>query len=87
MYKVEFEKPTKETQLQLLQNSFPSLPNDVINKALENYSFTGGQIYNIRKKYIMQCILEEADLNALFLTLCKEEIKTVASARIGFGAG
>jgi hypothetical protein len=32
----------------------------------------------------MQCILEEADLNALFLTLCKEEIKTTTSTKIGF---
>ena len=84
LYKVEFEKPTKETQLQLLQNSFPSLPNDVINKALENYSFTGGQIYNIRKKYIMQCILEEADLETLFLTICQEEVKIAVTKKIGF---
>ncbi len=84
LYKVEFEKPTKETQLQLLQNSFPSLTNNVIQKAIENYSFTGGQIYNIRKKYIMQCLLEEADLETLFLNICQEEIKVSENKKIGF---
>jgi hypothetical protein len=60
------------------------LTNNVIQKAIENYSFTGGQIYNIRKKYIMQCILEEADLEILFLTICQEEIKVSENKKIGF---
>lgn len=84
LYKVEFEKPTKTTQLLLLQNNFPHLPGEIIQSAIDNYSFTGGQIYNIRKKYIMQCLLEEGDFPTLFLSLCQEEIKVAITPKIGF---
>jgi SpoVK/Ycf46/Vps4 family AAA+-type ATPase len=84
LYKVEFEKPTKETQYSLLSNAFQNISCETINTVLENYSFTGGQIYNIRKKYIMQCIIDDEDLESLFIRLCKEEIKTTTSNKIGF---
>jgi SpoVK/Ycf46/Vps4 family AAA+-type ATPase len=84
LYKVEFEKPTKETQFNLLSNAFQNISKETINTVLEEYSFTGGQIYNIRKKYIMQCIIDDEDLESLFIRLCKEEIKTTTSTKIGF---
>jgi SpoVK/Ycf46/Vps4 family AAA+-type ATPase len=84
LYKVEFEKPTKETQYSLLSNAFQNISSLTINTVLENYSFTGGQIYNIRKKYVMQSIIDDEDLESLFIRLCKEEIKTTTSNKIGF---
>lgn len=84
LYRVEFEKPTKETQQSLLQNSFQNISKETINKILESYSFTGGQIYNIRKKYIMQCIIEDADLESLFIRFCQEESKTAIINKIGY---
>ena len=84
LYKVEFERPTKETQYSLLSNAFQNISSLTINTVLENYSFTGGQIYNIRKKYIMQSIIDEEDLESLFMRLCKEEIKTSIITKIGF---
>jgi SpoVK/Ycf46/Vps4 family AAA+-type ATPase len=84
LYRVEFEKPTKETQRNLLQNSFQNISIETINKILESYSFTGGQIYNIRKKYIMQCIIEDADLESLFIRFCQEESKTATINKIGY---
>jgi hypothetical protein len=84
LYRVEFEKPTKETQRSLLQNSFQNISIETINKILESYSFTGGQIYNIRKKYIMQCIIEDADLESLFIRFCQEESKTSTINKIGY---
>lgn len=84
LYRVEFEKPTKETQYNLLSSTFQNISAEIINSVLENYSFTGGQIYNIRKKYIMQCIIDDADLNELFLRLCKEEANTKTTIKIGF---
>lgn len=84
LYKVEFEKPTKETQYSLLSNAFQNISSGTINTILENYSFTGGQIYNIRKKYIMQCIIDDENLESLFIKLCKEEIKITTSNKIGF---
>lgn len=84
LYKVEFEKPTKETQYNLLSNAFQNISRDTINSILDDYSFTGGQIYNIRKKYIMQCIIEDANLEELFIKLCKEETVTKTTQKIGF---
>jgi SpoVK/Ycf46/Vps4 family AAA+-type ATPase len=84
LYKVEFEKPTKETQYSLLSNAFQNISGETINTVLENYSFTGGQIYNIKKKYIMQCIIDDEDLESLFIRLCKEETKMTISNKIGF---
>ena len=84
LYRVEFEKPTKETQRSLLQNSFQNISLETINKILESYSFTGGQIYNIRKKYIMQCIIEDGDLESLFIRFCQEESKTATINKIGY---
>ena len=52
LYKVEFEKPTKETQYSLLSNAFQNISSGNINTVLENYSFTGGQIYNIKKNIL-----------------------------------
>ena len=84
LYKVEFEKPSKETQQKLLRNAFNYVSKETIENALENYSFTGGQIYNIRKKYIMQSIINDTDINSLFIKLCKDEIKTKTNSKIGF---
>jgi len=84
LYKVEFEKPTKETQYSLLSNAFQNISSLTINTVLENYSFTGGQIYNIRKKYIMQCIIEDGDLESLFIRFCQEESKTATINKIGY---
>ena len=84
LYRVEFEKPTKETQRSLLQNSFQNISIETVNKILENYSFTGGQIYNIRKKYIMKCIIEDGDLESLFIRFCQEESKSATINKIGY---
>jgi AAA+ superfamily predicted ATPase len=86
LYKVEFEKPTKETQFSLLSNSFQNISKNTINTILEDYSFTGGQIYNIRKKYIMQCIIDDANMDELFIKLCKEESVTKTTQKIGFNS-
>lgn len=84
LYRVEFQKPSKETQIQLIQNCFPQLDKQMILEAVENYSFTGGQIYNIRKKYILQSVIEETSIDCLFLSLCKEEIQITETKKIGF---
>jgi AAA+ superfamily predicted ATPase len=86
LYKVEFEKPTKETQFSLLSNAFQNISKDTINTILEDYSFTGGQIYNVRKKYIMQCIIDDANMDELFIKLCKEESVIKTTQKIGFNS-
>ncbi len=85
LYRVEFQKPNFETQFKLLQNSFPDITKDTINSILESYSFTGGQIYNIKKKYIMQSIIEETEhIEDFFISLCKEEMQQTQYKKIGY---
>lgn len=85
IYRVEFQKPNFETQLKLLQNSFPDISKDIISNVLESYSFTGGQIYNIKKKYIMQSIIEETEhIEDFFISLCKEEMQQTQYKKIGY---
>jgi SpoVK/Ycf46/Vps4 family AAA+-type ATPase len=85
IYRVEFQKPNFETQFKLLQNSFPDISKDIISNVLESYSFTGGQIYNIKKKYIMQSIIEETEhIEDFFISLCKEEMQQTQYKKIGY---
>jgi AAA+ superfamily predicted ATPase len=85
IYRVEFQKPNFETQFKLLQNSFPDISKDIISNVLESYSFTGGQIYNIKKKYIMQSIIEEKEhIEDFFISLCKEEMQQTQYKKIGY---
>lgn len=85
LYKVEFEKPSKETQYNLFSNAFQNISSNTINSVIENFSFTGGQIYNIKKKYIMHCIIDDEDLESLFIRLCQDEIRTTTVVnKIGF---
>jgi hypothetical protein len=81
---VEFQKPTKETQFQLIETCFPQLNKQLILEALENFSFTGGQIYNIRKKFILQSVIEDSTIDSVFWSLCNEEIQKTETKRIGF---
>ena len=84
LYRVEFQKPSKITQQQLIKKSFQLLSEKTIEQALETYSFTGGQIYNIRKKYILQSIIENTSVDNLFLGLCNEEFGLQSQKKIGF---
>ena len=85
LYKVEFQKPNTLTQKNIIMQQFQDLSSALIDSVLEHYSFTGGQIFNIRKKYVLQNILLENTTNeALFLSLCKEETQKNTSNKIGF---
>ena len=88
LYKVEFKKPTKEVQTQILKHSFNTIDNDVIELASSKFSLTGGQISNIKKKLLLQTIIEGvANCNQTFLELCEEELsldKATNNRVIGF---
>ena len=85
LYKVEFQKPNTLTQKNIIMQQFPDLSSSLIDSVLEHYSFTGGQIFNIRKKYVLQNILLENTTNEeLFISLCKEETQKNTSNKIGF---
>jgi len=74
LYKIEFHKPRPEVQAALLQSSFPGISDDLIDNMTKQYSLTGGQISNIRKKMLIRDLLEEDfQLENEVLALCEDE--------------
>ena len=85
LYKVEFQKPNILTQKNIIMQQFSELSSTLVDSILAQYSFTGGQIFNIRKKYVLQNILLENTTNEeLFISLCKEETQKNNANKIGF---
>lgn len=88
LYKVEFKKPSKEVQSQILKQSFNTIDHDVIKQASSKFNLTGGQISNIKKKLLLQTILEGvSNSNQTFMELCEEELsmdKGKSNTTIGF---
>ncbi len=85
LYKVEFQKPNMLTQKNIIMQQFSELSGTLVDSVLAQHSFTGGQIFNIRKKYVLQNILLENTTNEeLFISLCKEETQKNNASKIGF---
>jgi hypothetical protein len=58
LYKLQFEKPNKETRLAILKQSFNKDVDDgLLVKASKDYSLTGGQIDNVKKRCLTEQLL------------------------------
>ena len=57
LYKIEFEKPTVEAKEKIWQTMLPALSEKERQELANAYSFSGGQIENITRKYTIDCIL------------------------------
>ena len=88
LYKIEFNNPSKEIQKAILSNSFISIKEDTINNVVSKFTLTGGQINNIKKKFLLQSIVEGFDdENTAFFQICDEELsfdKNISNIPIGF---
>jgi SpoVK/Ycf46/Vps4 family AAA+-type ATPase len=75
LYKICFEKPETEVALQIWKIRFPEMEDSLLKFLIEKYSFTGGQIENIARKYKMSLILNGIipDFNQME-QYCKEEV-------------
>ena len=74
LYKLEFHKPEESVQLQILQEVFPHIDPKTLARISREFSLTGGQISNIRKKLLVGELLDEIeDLDAAILERCEEE--------------
>jgi Cdc6-like AAA superfamily ATPase len=87
LYKVEFKKPSKEVRTQILKSNFKNVPDGVLNE-LKEFTLTGGQIANIKKKMLVKTILQkpENELDTL-IEICTEELSLIKSKipnQIGF---
>jgi hypothetical protein len=87
LYKVEFEKPNSDVRQLILNNSFYDIPTETIAKVVSNFTLTGGQISNIKKKLLLKSIVEGIeDKENVFIQLCKDELslESMKNSPIGY---
>ena len=86
-YKIDFKKPEEQVRKKILSNVFKNFSSKTIDALTEQFSLTGGQIANIKKKLLVKSILDANLDQELYLsTLCNEEFILSKSGRstIGF---
>jgi hypothetical protein len=60
LYKLLFDQPEEATRLEILKAQFPSVEVDILEEISERYDLSGGQIQNIKKKYMVDELLFES---------------------------
>jgi AAA+ superfamily predicted ATPase len=60
LYKLLFDQPEETTRLAILKSQFPDVESDILEEISERYNLSGGQIQNIKKKYLVDEILFES---------------------------
>ncbi len=86
LFKIKFDKPSKEIQKQIWQAKFPSLREPDINSIVDKYNFTGGNINNVKKKLNIEYILSgrKDNINDIYDNCKNEEIDAKNKKSIGF---
>jgi SpoVK/Ycf46/Vps4 family AAA+-type ATPase len=68
LYKIKFEIPSTNTIAAIWKDKFPQVETSIINSICEKVKLTGGQIENVRKKLIVDILLDpEFDLSEQYL--------------------
>lgn len=74
LYKIEFNKPDVSNRMKMWKNRNKWLTKTNSRKVSEMFDFTGGQIENVTKKYVIDTALKgEDDSFETLLTYCEEE--------------
>ncbi len=87
LYKIDFKKPAEPVRKKILSNVFKDISSKTIDVITEQFSLTGGQIANIKKKLLVKSVLDtNLDQESYLTTLCNEEFILSKSGRstIGF---
>jgi hypothetical protein len=87
LYKIDFKKPEETVRKKILSNVFKDVSSKTIDTLTEQFSLTGGQIANIKKKLLVKSVLDiTLDQESYLSTLCNEEFILSKSGRstIGF---
>ncbi len=88
LYKLNFQTPNEETRYKILKNEFPGIRETLLQEISGKYTLSGGQIQNIRKKFLVDNILfaEVTDYNERLLMYAEEEaqFRTRKGRPIGF---
>ena len=61
LYKIEFEKPSREAKSRIWRSMIPTLNERMAETLAERYDFSGGQIENIARKRTVDMILQGAE--------------------------
>ncbi|MBC8111366.1 MAG: ATP-binding protein [Verrucomicrobia bacterium] len=74
LYKIQFKKPDQHIRTQIWQSKLPDLQTKDAEILAKNFDFTGGQIDNVARKYLLECILNETKPALTDIEkLCQEE--------------
>ena len=87
LYKIKFEKPTVEARALIWQSMIPELSEMEVQTLASKYEFSGGQIENIARHYVIDNILHDTkgDVLALLTSHCdNERLDGIRSSKIGF---
>ena len=84
LFKVKFEKPTREAKLMIWKDKLPGVPIEIIKRISEEFDFPGGQIENIARKILMNSVLynHEADFEQI-RSYCLDE-SLLSRTKVGF---
>jgi RNA-binding protein YhbY len=82
LYKIDFKKPAEPVRKKILSNVFKDISSKTIDVITEQFSLTGGQIANIKKKLLVKSVLDtNLDQESYLTTLCNEEFILSKSGR------
>jgi len=75
LYKIKFEKPTVEARALIWQSMIPELSEMEVQTLASKYEFSGGQIENIARHYVIDNILHDTkgDVLAMLTSHCDNE--------------
>jgi AAA+ superfamily predicted ATPase len=86
LYKIEFEKPCIQAKERIWSTMLPSLSEKERLELADSYSFSGGQIENIVRKYTVDCILNDTNpsIEAVHLYCQSEFLYKNEERKIGY---
>jgi SpoVK/Ycf46/Vps4 family AAA+-type ATPase len=87
LYKIKFEKPTEEARVHIWHEMIPDLSTMDVQTLASKYDFSGGQIENIARHYMIDSILHDKSDDALSMLISHcdhERIDEKTSRKIGF---
>jgi SpoVK/Ycf46/Vps4 family AAA+-type ATPase len=87
LYKIKFEKPTEEARVHIWHEMIPDLSEMDVQTLASKYDFSGGQIENIARHYMIDSILHDKREDALSMLISHcdhERIDEKTLRKIGF---
>ena len=86
LFKIRFNKPELEPRSQIWKSQFPSLNDEEATSLAKEFSFSGGQIENVVRKYTIDSVLsgKEGGYEQLAQYCREESVSKSSRNKIGF---